>query len=97
MVSSDEIEIVFPKYDFFWVKNKGRGLVENMNFREGTACRDEGVDCVPRKTECSGYKEFRVVGNCKTDQLCNSVGEALIEGDICRPYLFRYSKNSHAQ
>ena len=63
-----------------------------MHIREGTACRDEGVDCIPRETECSGYKEFRVVGKCKTDKVCNSVEEAFIGGDICRPYMFRYSR-----
>ena len=67
------------KYDFLYV-------------REGTGCRDEGVDCIRRKTECSGFKEFRVVGKCETDNLCHSIG--VQEGDICRPYLFRCSKKS---
>ena len=61
--------------------------------REGSSCRDEGVDCVPRKTGCSGFKEFRVVGKCDTYNACNSV-RGVKEGDICRPYLFRYSINN---
>ena len=48
--ASSSSRIIFPK---------------TVDVREGTSCRDSGVDCVPKKTECSGYKEFRVVGECR--------------------------------
>ena len=69
-------------------------MLRFLNVREGSACLAEGADCVPRKTQCTGFKEFRVVGKCKTDEVCNSVGyfKYSVEGDICRPYLFRYPK-----
>ena len=75
--------------------------IREEDFWEGSSCRDEGVDCVPRKTECAGFKDFRVVfpenfGQCDTDNACNSVGGDK-EGDICRPYLFRYSINNQPE
>merc|ERR1719341_1122374 len=51
-------------------------------FREGSSCRDEGVDCVPRKTECSGFKEFRLkLKGISADRICSGK-DALLEVNV---------------